>query len=1273
MAKKKSTVVPKSPAPAPATVLETKKNTLSQADRDKQRRQILLKREIKSLGGSSKDLALVDGVDSDDDGDNDLLEFSQQHQPVSDSTLSSELLEFMKNTLKLDPKTSSVPPAPEDSDLTVADASDFPSGTMSQKQNPEAEVNKKASLTDEVKRQPSAKQSEASDPEVAKRILEMLSSKALDASTVAKPVVANGRTSSVKLLFQPTALWHEVQLDPVDPPGVYTASDELLIAKMYEKAKELYDEEAAKYDKAKFQSASDRNFIRTVLRSGTTTDKISALTLLIQESPLHTLSYLRDHIIRGMAQKRSRRDAIVAVDAVKDLFIGSVLPSSRKLRYFRDQGVLNNGVGPVHLVVWYFEDALKKLYFDFLKLLEELSKDPLVHVKSAALTHIAALLAAKPEQEASLLTLVVNKIGDTTSSASAKGAGGSMASKAAHLLHTKILVTHPDMAAVVVSEVERLLARCNTERNGASARYAALTFLSQIALRRGGRDAGVARQLMGVYFNVFEKIVDGLKYFPTSEAAAGKKPAKRPTKLRGFKSGNVRQSGKRNLTAEQAELEGGVIGDSEDEAEAEAAQIAAVSRGERITNKPQVVDGVDAKTMAVLLTGVNRAFPYAQMDEATVEKHMDVLFKISHMGSFTTSIQALTLIFQVESTRPTVSDRFYSALYDTLLNPSLSTSSKHPMYLNLLHRAIKADVSVTRTRAFIKRIVQVCGMNQTPFICGALFLVGDLMRQNPGLWSLVTLPEDNDDVADEGREKAGVGNSDTKRMPLAYDARKRNPLYSGAELSCLWDLVPFASHFHPTVSLYATTLLSGRAITVPTSATAYDPLQNHTLARFLDRFVYKNPKHVASAYRGSSLMQPRPPGMLGNGGGDDGGGRENLIAGARKRGVVVRDDGEGSGTNGVMMDDEPVNSAAFLRRKREDVAVDEVIIAIYFAVSDLRCFMKLFFYDYFIDQRARRKPQSAKDVKETKSGKEDGGEVSDDEDEVWAAMQRSASLGDDGMEGGDSGDDDDEYDADGGDSAAGAEGSSDDDGDDGFDMEAAMADADAKHARRRERRLLRQGDERGDSESDGSSESAADDREDDWLDDAEDDVDAAAGLYEDEDADASFGGGSESDNDDVPSDGEDQDENSEDRSSKSNGQKTSKPHAGKRAQALADTARRLGYTGDYFDRRMGKSTKKQQLQVGKDDDSHMLDAFGDGFANYDDFVKLIEKGDEGGSDEDTGGVFGTIESQFGAPLRKRNGARKSAAMGASNENGAPKRKAGAKVGGYGNKRKRVKK
>ncbi|KAK5277447.1 RNA-binding ribosome biosynthesis protein mak21, partial [Cryomyces antarcticus] len=58
---------------------------------------------------------------------------------------------------------------------------------------------------------------------------------------------------------------------------------------------------------------------------------------------------------------------------------------------------------------------------------------------------------------------------------------------------------------------------------------------------------------------------------------------------------------------------------------------------------------LNEKMIAAVLTGVNRAFPYAKIDDAVFEAQMDTIFKVTHSSNFNTSIQALQLIQQISS------------------------------------------------------------------------------------------------------------------------------------------------------------------------------------------------------------------------------------------------------------------------------------------------------------------------------------------------------------------------------------------------------------------------------------------------------------------------------------------------------------------------------------------------------------------------------------------------------------------------------------------------
>ncbi|XP_077885504.1 CCAAT/enhancer-binding protein zeta isoform X2 [Ictidomys tridecemlineatus] len=325
---------------------------------------------------------------------------------------------------------------------------------------------------------------------------------------------------------------------------------------------------------------------------------------------------------------------------------------------------------------------------------------------------------------------------------------------------------------------------------------------------------------------------------------------------------------------------------------------------------------IESKMLSALLTGVNRAYPYSETGDEKVKEQVDTLFKVLHVVNFNTSVQALMLLFQVMNSQQTISDRYYTALYRKMLDPGLMMCSKQAMFLNLVYKSLKADIVLRRVKAFVKRLLQVTCTQMPPFICGALYLVSEIFKAKPGLRSQLNDHPESDDEEnfvdigdDEDIEKftdadketemdtmkkvqteEAVPESDTDttkpktpswvhfdnlkggKQLKTYDPFSRNPLFCGAENTSLWELK------------------KGNYIQYPG-----DPLQDFTLMRFLDRFVYRNPKpHKGKENTDSVVMQP-------------------------KRKHFIKD------THGLA-----VNSKEFLAKEESQIPVDEVFFHRYY-------------------------------------------------------------------------------------------------------------------------------------------------------------------------------------------------------------------------------------------------------------------------------------------------------------------------------------------------------
>ncbi|KAK2626981.1 hypothetical protein QTJ16_004156 [Diplocarpon rosae] len=692
-------------------------------------------------------------------------------------------------------------------------------------------------------------------------------------------------------IFEARPDWHAAPLPDLPIPEVDSAlrySGAIMNLKDYAKA--LLDADSNLYASKHLSSSSSHRFLATIMASGTLSDKVSALTLVVQESPVHTTKSFES--LLTLAKKNSRAQAVTALGALKDLLgTGVVLPAERRLRTFSTQPGLKlpGRISKAHLISWAYEDWLKEIYFDMLKILEGWCNDEVDFARLRAVSYTYELLKEKPEQEANLLRLLVNKLGDPDKK---------IASRTSYLL-LQLQISHPLMKPIIVRSIEiELLLRPGQSSH---AKYYAINTLNQTIL--SAKEEEVARKLLSIYFELFVTLLKkpepkqhvGPQINRKGQVQGGGAPMGKKAKAKATKEEEAK------LTSEE----------------------------------------VTEKMISAVLTGVNRAFPFSKSDNTTLEKHMDTLFRITHSSNFNTSIQALMLIEQLSTSKHLAVDRFYRTLYESLLDPRLVASSKHALYLNLLFRALKADLNIKRVKAFTKRMLQIVTLHQPPFICGILFLVRELEATFPGLKSLLDDPEEDDeadeevfrDVPEDGAEPEVP----VKRtIPSAlYDGRKRDPEYSNADKSCLWELIPFLSHFHPSVSLFATRLLEGDKMPPKPDLTS------HTLTNFLDRFVYRNAKASAGGVKGGSIMQP--------------------LSGGESKGILLSSRSANSAQH------QPVNTEAFWRKKVDDVAVDEV-----------------FFHKYF-SQIGKGKQGSKKKAKDT--AKEDSGDDEDKaEDEIWQAL-----------------------------------------------------------------------------------------------------------------------------------------------------------------------------------------------------------------------------------------------------------------------------------------------
>jgi ribosome biogenesis protein MAK21 len=277
-----------------------------------------------------------------------------------------------------------------------------------------------------------------------------------------------------------------------------------------------------------------------------------------------------------------------------------------------------------------------------------------------------------------------------------------------------------------------------------------------------------------------------------------------------------------------------------------------------------------SRLLGALLTGVNRAHPYLPSNDTGMEQHIDSLYRIAHVSPPSACTQALMLLFHLavgsnddedlvsksnsgEKSDDARKDRFYRALYSKLSDPHMLFGKQLTLFFNLVYKAMKNDSDSKRVVAFGKRLLYVSFHYNAAVTSGALFLISEVMKKHPSLANSVTSADGHNIKFDP-----------LKRDPRsAFICHTEGTDNEGSETildmstsdvsGSLWELSLTMFHYHPSVCKFSESL----------GDIAYngDPLRDFSLAPFLDKFAFRNPKSMEKIkekrHKGESVGQRR--------------------------------------------------------------------------------------------------------------------------------------------------------------------------------------------------------------------------------------------------------------------------------------------------------------------------------------------------------------------------------------------------------------------------------
>ena len=444
---------------------------------------------IKDLGGTKADLELLKDVESQDDDAEYIAQTDDfEVEPVNREQLESfmEMLEIAKYRPS-DKKSEET----EEDILQEGQEGDDEEENEAEEEIAETEVTEPTPSTSSDTKKPKKNKNKfkIQDDEI--------SSTSPSTQLVEDLTFIDRYVPRKYLLVKPGGQW----LDNLsqNEPQVWDPAPPETIKKLENYAAKLLDDDAALYRKQQEQKKSSQaGWLRTVLSSGTSTDKLAALTLVIQESPVHGLAGL-DNLI-GMVTKKAQRMTLQTIDRLKELFLSDLLPENRKLKTFSQHAHLsleeissgNKDTRDKSLLMWYYEEQLKNRYSTFVQTLQTVAQETSQATKRKSLDSAFELLSARPEQEKVLLSFLVNKLGDPDYK---------VAARCSHLL-VKLVDQHPNMKQVIVLEVERFMYRPNMK---AKAQYYGVCFLNQLILTK--MENQLASRLLSIYFSFFKMYV----------------------------------------------------------------------------------------------------------------------------------------------------------------------------------------------------------------------------------------------------------------------------------------------------------------------------------------------------------------------------------------------------------------------------------------------------------------------------------------------------------------------------------------------------------------------------------------------------------------------------------------------------------------------------------------------------------------------------------------------------------------------------------------------
>ncbi|CAI2386621.1 unnamed protein product [Moneuplotes crassus] len=242
------------------------------------------------------------------------------------------------------------------------------------------------------------------------------------------------------------------------------------------------------------QNDKDAKWYKSLMDKGTVKDKIMALSMIVKKDPESSGEYLKNLI--KQAYKKDRKQAFIALDSLQEVFCKALLPEDRKLKSFKqsieEAQEKKTEITNALLTRAYHENIVRSLYIEYVDFLGKCTNDNLDYFKKLAISIVSDCLMSCPEREETLLSILINKLGDPNNDIPK------------HTIQNiiRILKKHGNMTAVFTGEIQQFMERVHNK-----SLYFFVSCLNKIVYYED--DTDYIADALKIYFSQFKRLFRG--------------------------------------------------------------------------------------------------------------------------------------------------------------------------------------------------------------------------------------------------------------------------------------------------------------------------------------------------------------------------------------------------------------------------------------------------------------------------------------------------------------------------------------------------------------------------------------------------------------------------------------------------------------------------------------------------------------------------------------------------------------------------------------------